>query len=239
MLSRTAVAPGSMVVMVAMVATLIGADLRAEPDMTPYQFVLLLRGPDQTPMGEREIQGHQEAHLAYLKRLLDEGRAIVAGPVDGGEELRGIVVLDVGSVAKAEAIMADDPWVRAGRLTAEVHPWWTSAGVFRETDEFLHHEACYLGLLRRPENAPELSEGHLREIQAGHLDNIRAMADSGDLILAGPMGDDGNLRGVLVFRPVDPQRIHDMVARDPAIEVGRLWLELFPWNVPKGSLPAP
>ena len=65
------------------------------------------------------------------------------------------------------------------------------------------------------------------------------MADSGDLILAGPMGDDGNLRGVLVFRPVDPQRIHDMVARDPAIEVGRLWLELFPWNVPKGSLPAP
>jgi uncharacterized protein YciI len=209
------------------------------PEMTNYQFVLLVRGPSSRPMGEREIQSHQEAHLAYLKQMLDDDRAVVAGPVDGGEELRGIVVLDVGTVERARAIMADDPWVRAGRLKAEVHSWWTTRDVFRETDEFLHHETCYLGLLWRPETAPELSPEKLQEIQAGHMANIRMMAESGELLMAGPMEGDGSLRGVLVFRPGDSDRILQMAAEDPAIEIGRLGMELYPWNVPKGSLPAP
>jgi len=214
-------------------------DISREYEMTTYQLVLLLRGPDQRPMEEREIQGLQEAHLAYLKRLLDEDRAIIAGPVDGGEDLRGIVVLDVGSVEDAQAVMAEDPWVRSGRLKAEIHPWWTAKGIFRETDEFLHHETCYLGLLRRPPNAPEYSEAKLQEIQAGHMANIQRMAQAGALVIAGPMADDGALRGVFVFRAGDPERIREMVAQDPAIEAGRLGMELYPWNVPKGSLPAP
>ena len=41
--------------------------------------------------------------------------------------------------------------------------------------------------------------------------NIRKMADSGDLVLAGPMGDDGALRGLLIFRTMDTERIHAMV----------------------------
>ena len=210
-----------------------------QPEMTTYQVVLLLRGPNRLPIEERDTQALQEGHLHYLKRLLDEDRAIVAGPVDGGEDLRGIVVLDVGSVEEARTVMAADPWVRAQRLVPEIHPWLTVKGVFRETDEFLHHETCYLGLLRRPENAPVYSEARLEEIQAGHMANIQRMAQEGALVTAGPMTDDGLLRGVLVFRSGDPERIREMVARDPAIEAGRLWMELYPWNVPKGSLPVP
>jgi len=217
------------------------AEEGAEPEyeMTTYQLVLLHRSPNDRPMGEREIQGHQEAHLKYLKALLDADKAIIGGPLDGSEELRGVVVLDVGSVEAAEAIMAEDPWVRAGRLEAEIHPWWTAKGIVQETDEFLYQETCYLGLLKRPESAPEYSEEKLQEIQAGHLANIRKMADSGDLVLAGPMGDDGRLRGILVFRATDPERITTGVAEDPAIKAGRLEMELYPWNVPKGSLPPP
>jgi uncharacterized protein YciI len=215
------------------------ADEEAGPEyeMTTYQLVLLKRGPDWRPMGEREIQGHQEAHLDYLKALLDEDKAIIAGPVDGSEELRGVVVLDVGSVEAAEAVMADNPWVRAGRLEAEVHPWWTAKGIVQQTDEFRYQETCYLGLLNRPENAPDYSDEKLQELQTGHVANIRRMADSGDLVLAGPMGDDGRLRGIFVFRRTDPERITAQVAEDPAIKAGRLEMELYPWNVPRGSLP--
>jgi len=53
------------------------------------------------------------------------------------------------------------------------------------------------------------------------------------------MGDDGRLRGILVFRATDPERITTAVAEDPAIQAGRLEMELYPWNVPKGSLPPP
>jgi len=207
--------------------------------MTTYQFVLLLRGANRLPAEERDIQALQAGHLHYLKKLLDEDRAIVAGPVDGGEDLRGIVVLDVGSVEEARAVMAGDPWVRAERLEPEIHPWWTVKGIFRKTDEFLHHETCYLGLLRRPESVPEYSEERLAEIQAGHMANIQRMAQEGVLVTAGPMADEGDLRGVFVFRSGDRERILEMVARDPAIEAGRLGMELYPWNVPKGSLPVP
>jgi uncharacterized protein YciI len=208
-----------------------------EYEMTTYQLVLLHRSPDDRPMGEREIQRYQEAHLSYLKSLLDRDTAIIAGPLDGSEELRGVVVLDVGSVEAAERIMAEDPWVLAGRLEAEIHPWWTAKGIVQETGEFLYQEACYLGLLKRPENAPDYPDEKLQEIQAGHLANIRKMADSGDLVLAGPMGDEGRLRGILVFRATDPERITSAVAEDPAIKAGRLEMELYPWNVPRGSLP--
>jgi uncharacterized protein YciI len=89
----------------------------------------------------------------------------------------------------------------------------------------------------RPEKAPEYPEEKLQELQAGHMANIRRMVDSGDLVLAGPMGDDGRLRGIFVFRRIDPERITTQVAEDPAIKAGRLEMELYPWNVPRGSLP--
>jgi uncharacterized protein YciI len=208
-------------------------------EMTTYQFVLLLRGPNQEPWGERQIQRHQEEHLAYLGGLLEEGKALLFGPVDGDEALRGVVVLDVPSTAEAEALMRQDPWVRAGRLVPEVHPWWTARGIVRKPPNILHLSTVQLGLLRRPAGAPEFPEERLREIQAGHLANIRRMAESGDLVLAGPMADDGPLRGIFVFRTRDQERIRAMVAADPAVKMGRLGMELYPWSVPAGSIPEP
>ena len=41
---------------------------------------------------------------------------------------RGIGVLTVATRDEAEALMADDPAVRAGRLRAEVRPWFTTPG---------------------------------------------------------------------------------------------------------------
>ncbi len=69
--------------------------------------------------------------------------------------------------------------------------------------------------------------------------NIRAMAASGDLVIAGPLGDDGPLRGVFVFRTTDLARVRELVARDPAVKAGRLGAELYPWRVPEGTLPEP
>jgi uncharacterized protein YciI len=147
------------------------------------------------------------------------------------------VILDVGSVEKAERLMAEDPWVKAGRLDAEIHPWWAAKGILQKGPEFLHPETCYLGLFKRPENAPDYPPEKLKELQKGHLANISDMADTGDLVIAGPMGDEGMLRGILVFRDIDPERIREMIARDPAVRAGRLRAELYPWSVPKGSLP--
>lgn len=213
------------------------ADAPPVQGMATYQLALLSTAPGARPLGEREIQALQEDHLRYLKRLFDEGTIVIEGPIDGAGMVRSIVVLAVPTREEAEAVLGRDPWIAEGRLVAEIHPWWAAEGIFRRPVGVLRQRTCALGLLRRPVDAPNLPEEDLRSIQEGHLENIRKMAESGDLVIAGPLGDDTRLRGVLVFRSWDPERIHRLVAQDPAVRAGRLECDLHPWYVPEGVFP--
>jgi uncharacterized protein YciI len=189
-------------------------------------------------MGEREIQRHQEAHLDYLDELLAEGRIVIEGPLDGGGELRRLVALDVETPQEAERIMAHDPWVRIGRLRAQAHPWSIPEGVLREPTGHVYNTRCYVVLLQRPPESAEYTEEQLSEIRVGHRANIERMKDSGELVLAGAIGDNGSLRDVYIFRTGDPERIADWVADDPAIKLGQLQAQILPWHVLDGTLPA-
>ena len=92
-----------------------------------FWLLLLKRGPirDQSRAEAAEIQA---AHLRHLFTLRQRGQLRLFGPVDGAGSLRGLGVLTVSSREEAEALMADDPAVRAGRLRAEVRPWFTMPG---------------------------------------------------------------------------------------------------------------
>lgn len=92
-------------------------------------IVLIKKGPLWTPEESPELERLQEAHLAHINRLHDQGILIVAGPIDDGSELRGISVLRTESLEKAIELAEADPSVQAGRLTVEVHPWYVPAGV--------------------------------------------------------------------------------------------------------------
>jgi uncharacterized protein YciI len=205
--------------------------------MTTFQFAMLLTGPNREAIQPEQAERHQKSHLAYLQALVDEGKVLLLGPVTGGGDLRGIVVLTVESTQEAYAILDEDPWVAAGGLKTEIHPWWAAKGIMRRPSDILDHTSCYLGLLRRPAGSPEFSEDELKELQKGHMANINRMAGSGDLVLAGPMGDDGALRGIFIFRTPDDKRIRELVSRDPSVQAGRLEMELLQWTIPRGALP--
>ena len=57
------------------------------------------------------------------------------------------------------------------------------------------------------------------------------------LIAAGPFGDDGRLRGIFVFRVGSLEEAKALTASDPAVQAGRLAMELHTWMVPEGILP--
>lgn len=73
-----------------------------------------------------------------------------------------------------------------------------------------------------------------KKIQEGHMANINRMWELGKLVAAGPMGDNGDLRGIFIFRGATKEEARLLCAEDPAIKSNRLKIEIFDWFGPRG-----
>ena len=79
------------------------------------------------------------------------------------------------------------------------------------------------------------SEEEKAEIQKGHLAHIGQLAENGYLSIAGPFGDDTELRGILIFQVPTQEKVEELMQEDPAVKLGRLVYEIHPWWGAKGS----
>jgi uncharacterized protein YciI len=95
----------------------------------------------------------------------------------------------------------------------------------------------YLVLLKRgPAWTPEVTPA-TQAIQDAHMANIRAMWEAHKLIIAGPVEDQADLRGIFVFQAASLDEAKALAASDPAVKAGRLVAVVYPWWVEKGALP--
>jgi uncharacterized protein YciI len=85
-----------------------------------------------------------------------------------------------------------------------------------------------MAFLKRGPNR-DLSEEEAQKLQMQHLENINRMAEEGDLILAGPFLDDGDIRGIYIFDVRTVEEAEALTNTDPAIKAGSLVMELKPW----------
>ncbi len=85
-----------------------------------------------------------------------------------------------------------------------------------------------LALLKAGPNRGQDSATAAR-LQAAHLANIQRMAGEGKLVLAGPFMDNGDLQGIYVFNVETVGEARALTESDPAIQAGRLVMELHPW----------
>ena len=67
------------------------------------------------------------------------------------------------------------------------------------------------------------------QLQAAHMENIGRMAEAGKLVLAGPFFGDGDLRGIYIFDVDNLKEAQELTQSDPAIQAGRLEMELLEW----------
>ena len=95
----------------------------------------------------------------------------------------------------------------------------------------------YLVLLKKgPAWTAEKTEA-TKAIQAGHMANMERLWKEKKLIVAGPGGDDGDMRGVFVFDTDSLEEAKALAATDPAIKAGRLAPEFHSWWVERKALP--
>jgi uncharacterized protein YciI len=85
-----------------------------------------------------------------------------------------------------------------------------------------------------PGDTPEL-----QALQKGHMANIQKMAETGNLLIAGPFSDGGDLRGMFIFRVETLEEARALAEQDPAVKTGRLVLEWHPWFAAKNITVTP
>ena len=95
-------------------------------------------------------------------------------------------------------------------------------------------------ILRRPPDAPEMTEDELDALQARHLAYRARLRDDGVIVANGPFDQqsDPSLRGMSIFACDldEARRLSDL---DPSVQAGRLAYDVFEWWVAAGTLAFP
>lgn len=88
----------------------------------------------------------------------------------------------------------------------------------------------YVMALLKPGPNRDQDKETAQKLQQAHLANIRRLAEKGQLVLAGPfMPNDHNLQGIYIFDVPSLEHAKKLTETDPAIQAGRLKMELIPW----------
>ena len=114
------------------------------------------------------------------------------------------------------------------------------AGLARElgTDPYGMRQYVMAFLKKGPNRSQDSLEAS--RLQKAHLDNINRLAEAGSLVLAGPFMDQGEVRGIYIFKVSTIEEAKALTESDPAIKAGRLVMELHPWyeSASLGLIPA-
>ncbi|HVZ56196.1 MAG TPA: YciI family protein [Chitinophagaceae bacterium] len=101
-----------------------GGGEKPEARIRQYWFVMLTAGPNRN-QDSATAASIQQGHLANITRLYQEGKLKVAGPFGDDGNWKGLFIFDCPSRQEVEQLLRTDPAIAAGRLTFEIHPWWT------------------------------------------------------------------------------------------------------------------
>jgi uncharacterized protein len=213
---------------------------QAEPQhkLIQFQMAILKRGPKWTANFGKDAPETQKKHVEYVQSLHASDKLVIAGRIQDDPELQAIYIFRTTSPEEAQSWVNADPAIAGGYLVAEMHPWWSEDVMKKvKVSNPTTLTTAYLAFLTRGEKWTAEKTPATEEIQKAHLANIQKLADMKKLVVAGPFGDNGTLRGIFVFKVGSLEEARSLAATDPAVQAGRLALQIHPWLVPEGILP--
>ena len=119
----------------------------------------------------------------------------------------------------AAALLLGALCLLAGRLSVAAAPRQAPPGM----------KQYFLGLIYKGDIWTAENSEEVMRMQQGHMANIGRLVESGELVLAGPCGDDGELRGLFLYDVPTREHAERLVQSDPAVAAGRLRVELHSW----------
>ncbi len=91
--------------------------------------------------------------------------------------------------------------------------------------------SLYWIFLESGDNSTALEPEQSRKMQRAHLDNLGRLYKEGKSPLAGPLGDGGSLRGIVVVEAPDQEALMREFEPDPFVEHGYLKVSAYPWQM--------
>ena len=87
-------------------------------------------------------------------------------------------------------------------------------------------------------SGPERSQNseEAARLQQQHLQYLGNLYEEGMIVLNGPTGDDGDIRGFSVYSTATIEEAERLASADPMVHAGRLEVEVKPWWLAKGSV---
>jgi len=202
-----------------LVVVSLAAQQMEQHKMVQFQMALLKKGPKWNTTTEADRNSIFKEHLGNVISLLSSGKAIAAGPFGDDTDVAGLFIFRAASTEEAKTWVDADPAVKAGLFVVEMHPW-SSEDIFKPAVMPMKMYTVYFGFLKRGPNRKE-GDGNtpaVQELQKAHIANINRLAETKKLVVAGPFGDDGELRVVvevprgstvkLVYEPKLTQGLH-------------------------------
>ena len=121
-------------------------------------------------------------------------------------------------------------------LRAELAP---SPAPTKAADPMPNMTTYYFGLITAGPKAGTGTAAERGKTQAAHLANIGRLHAAGKLLVAGPFLDGGNFRGLFIYKCATLAEAQELAATDPAVQAGRLVVEIHPRLTMKGNIHDP
>lgn len=95
--------------------------------MKQYWFVLYTKG-DAAPLDSATNAATLKAHLEHQDMQGKRGLIQMGGPFGDKGDWRGLLLYDCDTREEVEGYLKADPFVKAGQLKYEIHPWYGAVG---------------------------------------------------------------------------------------------------------------
>lgn len=93
-------------------------------------------------------------------------------------------------------------------------------------------QTVHVVLLMKGPNAGTGTQAEQEQSQAAHIGHLGKLGAAGHAHIAGPMGDNGDLRGIILMKAASADAARALEAEDPAVKAGRLRIEMVSYMIP-------